>query len=681
VNPADCECTDQRSSRPGARLRLLASSFLLAALFLVLLVLELAPIAVVAATDGLWFMAVPEEFTATLWSPLKPLLPGSYFYHYFGFFYYTAIRPAHWITEWLLGSREITIAYTQVYGTIIKVAFSIASVVLAAGVLASRALSARVKAAILLFMLGLLVATPDFYWIYHARVSYALSTKLFATGLFIMTLICAERALDGRGCGASMTAAVGAIGGVLFFEHLLYFPLVIYPALLIAATTPVRLMPFTALLATGSGIVSALVLLVAFYAGDIESIDAAVSAHFAGLASGNPIFQPGHYENFVTLFLDRRSTYFACHVILVAGALVALVTLVACLLRVLRRRSDRTSLVLGMLLAGHLAIVAAYAWPFRKHPTYATVFAATIESLFFITTVVVVASGTLRPVWSRRLAWTTDGIAAIMVAIVLSHSAGALDAPLRPQTWGATLSKQFADFAAVGTVVRDFHEVLNELSDQYVVVDNPAFYPNDHVLYWQFRASELFSNTISGLIDNRYNSRVQRERHPRYRFWQSQNVADVADRCYAELPSRAPGPPGREWHCAPLPFAFGKRYANYYATGPRVPAGEGWLEPLSADVADALLANREATQILVSYPQVRGRAREMISRSYPDLGLQGESLATSTSVRWRLLPLRANDLGRLGLETSRLSGGRYVPFLASVVGARITYLLLWLPTP
>jgi hypothetical protein len=69
-------------------LRLLASSFLLAALFLALLVLELAPIAVVAATDGLWFMAVPEEFTATLWSPLKPLLPGSYFYHYFGFFYY-----------------------------------------------------------------------------------------------------------------------------------------------------------------------------------------------------------------------------------------------------------------------------------------------------------------------------------------------------------------------------------------------------------------------------------------------------------------------------------------------------------------------------------------------------------------------------------------------------------------
>jgi hypothetical protein len=148
------------------------------------------------------------------------------------------------------------------------------------------------------------------------------------------------------------------------------------------------------------------------------------------------------------------------------------------------------------------------------------------------------------------------------------------------------------------------------------------------------------------------------------------------------LPSRAPGPPGRKWHCAPLPFVFGERYANYYDTDPLVPAEEAWIEPLKAKVAGALLANREATQILVSYPQVRGRARETILRSYPDLGLQGESLGTSTSMRWNLPPLRADDLRLLAsLETSRLSGGRYVPFLVSVIGARNTYLLLWLPRP
>jgi hypothetical protein len=347
-------------------------------------------------------------------------------------------------------------------------------------------------------MLGLLIATPEFYWIYHARVSYALSTKLFAAGLFLVTLVCAERALEGRACGTGMAATVGAIGGVLFFEHLLYFPLVIYPALLIAVTTPVRLMPAIALLAAGCGIVSALVLLVAFYAGDIESIDAAVSAHFVGLAAGIPISQPGYYENFVTLFLDRRSSYFACHVILVAGALVAVMTLVVCFLCELRRRSDRTTLVLGLLLAGHLAIVAAFAWPFRKHPSYATVFAATIESLFFIVIIVVVASGALRPVWSRRLAWTTGGIAATMAAIVLSHSTGAIDAPTHAR--------------------------------------------RALLLYWQFLASEVFSNGISGLIYNRY--QVQRERHPRFRFWQSQNVADVADRCYAKAPALTPGRQG-----------------------------------------------------------------------------------------------------------------------------------------
>jgi hypothetical protein len=662
---------------------ILVSAVSLTALFIVVLVLELAPIAVVATTDGLWFMAVPEEFTATLWSPLRPLLWGSYFYHYFGFLYYTAIRPAHWLAEWLLGSREVTIAYTQLYGTIIKVAFSAATIALAAGVLTSRTLPARAKAAILLFMLALLIANADFYWVYHARVTYALSVKLFVTGLLIITLVCAERAVDGRSSGAGVTSAVGAIGGVLFFENLLYFALVIYPTLLIVATTPARLIPARALLGASVGTVSALAVLVAFYAGDGDSIIAAVSAHFAGLASGHPTSQPGYYEHFIALFLDRRSAYFACHVILVAGALVALATLVACLICVLRHRSDRTTVVLGLLLAGHFAIIGAYVWPLLKHPTYATVFAATIENLFFIIVITVVASGALRPAWSRRLAVATGSIAATVAAIVLSHNVGALDAPSRPQTWGASLAGHLTGFAAAGAVVRQFDEVLNDLSDRYAIVDNSAFYPNDHVLYWQFRASELFSNTISGLIDNRYNGSVRRERHPHYRFWQSQNVADVANRCYAKSPARVPGALGsNNWYCARLPFAFGTRYANYYATAALIPTGEAWVEPFPADVAAPLLAARLGTQTVLAYPQVRGRVRKTILDSYPTLGLHGEPLGASSAVRWSILPLRTDDLRVLGsLETNRLIGGNHVPFLASVIGARVTYLLLWLPMP
>jgi len=79
---------------------------------------------------------------------------------------------------------------------IIKVIFSAATIALAAGVLASRTLAGRAKVAILLFMLALLIANADFYWIYHARVTYALSVKLFATGLLVMTLVYA-------GCAAT----------------------------------------------------------------------------------------------------------------------------------------------------------------------------------------------------------------------------------------------------------------------------------------------------------------------------------------------------------------------------------------------------------------------------------------------------------------------------------------------
>jgi hypothetical protein len=69
----------------------------------------------------------------------------------------------------------VTIAYTQTYGTIVKIAFSTATISLATWVLATRALPCRAKAATLLFMLAMLAVNPDFYWIYHARVSYALS--------------------------------------------------------------------------------------------------------------------------------------------------------------------------------------------------------------------------------------------------------------------------------------------------------------------------------------------------------------------------------------------------------------------------------------------------------------------------------------------------------------------------
>jgi hypothetical protein len=119
----------------GGSTRIVARA-ILATLFAVLAGLELAPIVAVMATDALWFMSTtdlvgihgPEEFTAALWPPLKPLLRESYYYHYFGFLFYTALRPAHWLTTLWLGSPEVTIAYTQIYGTIIKSAFSTATI-------------------------------------------------------------------------------------------------------------------------------------------------------------------------------------------------------------------------------------------------------------------------------------------------------------------------------------------------------------------------------------------------------------------------------------------------------------------------------------------------------------------------------------------------------------------------
>jgi hypothetical protein len=431
----------------------------------------------------------------------------------------------------------------------------------------------------------------------------------------------------------------------------------------------------------------------AFYAGDLESIIAGVSAHITGIISGNPMVQPGHHEQFVTLFLDRGSAFFACHVILVGGALVALASAVACLFSVARRRADRTTAVLGLLLLSHLAVMAVYLWPLVKHGTNATVFATTFESLFFVFATAAVAAGRLRPTWSRRLA-------AVISAIALASGAAIADYEIAPVAWrlsnnppasdavnadyeSAPVAWRLSNYAAIGASVRQFDEVLNELSENYTVVSGPAFYGNDHVLYWQLLMSEGFNNTNAGLggpIDDRYHGNVQRERHSRYRFWTSHRVADVSDRRYALAPELAPGPPGRKWACYPLPFAFGKRYVNVYATEPLGPTGEAWIEPLPSDVADPLLANKLAALTPVPYHDVRGHLRAKLLDGYPTVGVLGEPLGPSSHVRWSILPLRPEDLARLGsLETKILIERDHVPFLASMTGYPIKNYLIWLP--
>jgi hypothetical protein len=202
------------------------------------------------------------------------------------------------------------------------------------------------------------------------------------------------------------------------------------------------------------------------------------------------------------------------------------------------------------------------------------------------------------------------------------------------------------DFRATSAAVRQFDDVLNRLADRYTVIDNIAFYADDHVLYWQLRFAEAFNNTVIGLGGQRDERSRLGERHPRYRFWRSHVVANVSGHCYTLEPTLAPGSPDRKWVCSPLPFIGGTRYANVYEAPAPTPNGDAWIEPiLPGEGAASLFAERTASQ----------------------------------HVSWGLAPLQDADLVRLGpLMTAGLSG-THRPFLAFVVGYRATYYLLWLP--
>jgi uncharacterized membrane protein len=419
-----------------------------------------------------------------------------------------------------------------------------------------------------------------------------------------------------------------------------------------------------------TAIAAALAVLTVYYAGDIQSIIGAISSHAVGLIFGNPMSQPDYHEQFVTLFLHPRSRYFACHVILVTGALLALATLIGCIFSAAHRRFDRTIGVLGLLLIGHFIVGGLYMWPLITHGAYSTVFAATIESLFFIVVIAITAWPVLHSAWHRSLAIGAASIVAAVALIVSTNDTRPASARSQPS------------FAAVGTLVRQFNNVLEELSMHYAVANNAVFYPNDHVLYWQFLLGEVFNNTASGLggpIDDRYRGNVQRERYPRYRFWTSHRVADVSDHCYTLEPALAPGPRERKWACYSLPFAFGKRYANVYEAAPPAAAAEAWIEPLPADIASSLLANRFAYVKMTPYPEVRGRARATLLEDYPYKGLIGEPLGASSPAHWSIVPLQRDDLERVSSLKTKDFFPHHVPFLASVIGYRATYYLLWLP--
>jgi hypothetical protein len=210
-----------------------------------------------------------------------------------------------------------------------------------------------------------------------------------------------------------------------------------------------------------------------------------------------------------------------------------------------------------------------------------------------------------------------------------------LDGSTALQALGAgTYWRQHA--ATTGTAVRAFDQFLNELWPRYIVVDGPAFYVGDHVLYWQLKLGEVFNHTVVGLggqIDARWQNELQRERHPRYRFWSAVSVIEVSEQCRT----------GGDWSCRQLPFAGGTRYVNARPTPLPIPNGEAWIEPVAPDIAARLLPPAKAA-------------------------------------RWIIVALRPEDIALLGpIVTGALTEDNYRPFLASVVGYRASYYLLWLP--
>jgi hypothetical protein len=91
------------------------------------------------------------------------------------------------------------------------------------------------------------------------------------------------------------------------------------------------------------------------------------------------------------------------------------------------------------------------------------------------------------------------------------------------------------------------------------------------------------------------------------------------------------------------------------------------------------LLSKRTEVTLIRYRDARGRARDTLLSNYPYEGLIGQPVGPSARPHWSMVPLQSDDVARVSSLNTKDFGSNHVPFLASVVGYRVTYYLIWLP--
>jgi hypothetical protein len=514
--------------------------------------------------DNVWIMPYAEGFSWSFVPSLKASVPGAYWYHYFGLSGLILLtHGVHWATAILLGSRQFTLEYLTMFGSIFMAAVSVLKLI-AVLVLTFSKVDLRVKLATVAFLLMLVFFAPVYGGPYNQILNTLtfFSVYVFAFSVLLAYALGAEKEWIDRQ-KFRLAAIIGALSGLLFFDMSMWGWLTLFTLAIICARLELRDIPRVLVVTALVGGITGVLALFAAYAGDINAALFAAAAHVRGFTSGTGHGDPGF--DFFELFLSRESHLFTEHV-LILGAASVLVFSAACLAFALIARHPRLPAWRKVAFdVVFLLSAVAYWHVLNVHPSGTVAEAAGLCAavyLFFRPALQIVCAG------SRG-----DRIFAAIMALPAVIVIADFWTAFVPSTYHSGLS---VAQRLEGQIVRSADAFFNDCADRYTVVNSLEIYSINTIVYaLKNTLVSMFTGTIpwdvpNGALEEAYDLRM-----PRYGFYFSDAIVDIGPRCHVGETVPYPSPtivPGPVTDCVSLNVANRQLFFNHAPAhpGPRI---------------------------------------------------------------------------------------------------------------
>ncbi len=606
----------------------------------VLILAQVAPVAAIAIGRGIWPLHNFEDYSTAFWAPLKVGYVPSYYFNQSGFYFGGAMKWVHALTDWIVGSKEVSLHHMQVFGYASRGAFALLTLGVVAIYWRRRPGVVPVITATAL-LLSFQMGTPFIAQLYHLRVGLQLSYVLFALLLALAVLEAMARFLENE----TPTRAAFLYWGFLSGATLLEAPHFVLFALPLLAVTFVQAGSLGAIAARafqwGCGALGGLAGgIAALYGSDLRSAAAAVFSNFRGIVAGFPQPQPG-FEAFPNLRFDPSSDYFWVKVAIVLQV-AALAVFAASTAASWRRQGPRFRAGAWVIVLSFAINWIAHLHVWKTHGSYTTVFS--IVYCGFLT-----AGLIFQDRCRARAAYGGSLLNGMSIAAAIA----AVCLPIGVTVLGYPYVESIRTERAQGEAFRSFNDCIGRFPGPLGLLSNRDISYLPLIAHCNFSRTLYHMGSSVGFPDGRFAEAIQRDRYPDFRLIYDEEVigADYdfrKARLNGELRRVSPVLSARTV-LVPLSAAEGGRYLAEPGSPVRFIAFESGAPPA-------------------------GLALEL--RSHPDMGV---AFNGSRGWSWSIAPLRDGEARTAILRDAWPAPWGQEGFGYYLVSTPLGYYLLGLP--